>query len=411
MNIKEGIQIIENVNELGSGSCSSTHLAYHRESNTKLAVKLSDHSSSIDLRFKEEVKILKYIRTQLRFMSNRNKRKAKQINDNLAEFKGYDMDKYQNVLVLEYCDTDLQKNLDSKFRMAEKEVRKMTRQLAPCLNFLHKIGVAHRDIKPSNILLKKDGKKSSKTDKFFKNHDESSQILYKFSDFDLSFCDYRENTGNLESTMEMQDTVGSIEYMSPEIASNLLNDDCIDPLEIEMDSYYTEKTDIWSFGVMLYQCLTGERPFTNTESICGPDCEYWNNEESCADCETAVLESICFGQVEYPERLWRDVSFEAKDFVKKCLERNVEKRMSAEEMLDHIFLTDRKQKLNNWNPFGIAIQNIEKNALKKVDSGMFLSPVKKYQKSISLPSMTLASSALETIELLLPKTIQNKQSD
>lgn len=402
-NAQNEIEIIENANELGSGSCSSTHLAFHKESNTKLAVKLSDHSRKVDLRFNEEVKILKYIRTQLG-KTGINGKVAHKVSSSLVEFKGYDTDKYQNTLVLEFCDTDLQKKLDIEYRINEKEVRKLVKQLVPCLDFLHKIGVVHRDLKPANILLKQNNSKSNSRNQREINtakHQQSSRT-YKLSDFDLAYCDYRANSGKFRP-LEMQDVVGSIEYMSPEIASNLLQENT--EIELELDNFYSEKTDIWSFGVLLYQVLTGERPFTNVESDCGEECEDWHYGNSCIDCEESVLEAICYYPVEFPERLWRDISSEAKDLVKRCLDKDSVKRISAEEMLEHPFVSRKisvsgsrsslsgrgslcgEGKSSNVSPF--ERMKIKMNVAAG-DSGIcvknkFLLPVKRYQKSASLP--------------------------
>merc|ERR1712168_993258 len=359
--IKNRIEILENCNELGSGSCSSTHLAVHRETNTNLAVKLSDHSSRADLRFKEEVKILKYIKQQLSRAGDNQKSRI--ISNSLVEFKGYDTDKYQNLLVLEYCDSDLQKKLNTEIKMEEKEVKKMVTQLASCLDFLHKIGVVHRDIKPSNILLKNEKNNNNNN-----QAKKSKSTVYKISDFDLAYCDYKTKK------LEMSDVVGSIEYMSPEIASNLLQENDQE-IEMELDDFYTEKTDIWSFGVLLYHALTGERPFTNVESVCGEDCEDWHYGECCIDCEESVLESIVYFSVEFPERLWRGISSEAKDLVKRCLEKDWTKRISAEEILEHPFIKPSNKKKN---------KSLSKN---NGMSGKIFSPMRKYQKSTSLPSM------------------------
>jgi serine/threonine protein kinase len=291
----------------------------------------------------------------------------------------------------------------------------MVKQLAPCLDFLHKIGVVHRDIKPSNILLKMDksGVKNSPRQKTTLRNNTSSNI-YKLTDFDLAYCDYRSNTGKFDKKLEMQDVVGSIEYMSPEIASNLLEENT--EIELEQDISYSEKTDIWSFGVMLYQVLTGERPFTNVESPCGEDCDSWNYGESCIDCEESVLEAICDYQVEFPERLWRDISWEAKDLVKKCLIGDCDKRISAEEIIEHPFVTKKRcvsGKGSNSKtqilPFGRVKSKIN-GGMSTSAAKQFLSPIKNFQKSTSLPSMgavEILDSLPNPFEFFVPKAAQN----
>jgi len=400
--IQNEIQIIENANELGSGSCSSTHLAFHKESNTKLAVKLSDRGAGpkVDLRFNDEVKILKYIRMQLG-KTGINGKLAHKVSNSLVEFKGYDTDKYQNTLVLEFCDTDLLKKLDIAYRINEKEVRRLVKQLVPCLDFLHKIGVVHRDLKPANILLKNNSKSQKNA-----NHQSNSRTTYKLSDFDLAHCDYRANSGKFQP-LEMQDVVGSIEYMSPEIASNLLQENT--EIELELDNYYSEKTDIWSFGVLLYQVLTGERPFTNVDSNCGEDCEDWHYGNSCIDCEESVLEAICYYPVEFPDRLWRDISSEAKDLVKRCLDKDSLKRISAEEMMEHPFVSRKRSVSGRGSLSGKGAQVLPFGRMKsKLDDASdnvmskFLAPIRMYKKSASSPCMGDVSNPFG---LFVPKAV------
>ena len=86
-------------------------------------------------------------------------------------------DKYQNTIVLEYCENDVQKLLEEKRRFTEDEVKRFLKQMATVLATLHKNGVVHRDIKPSNILVKT----------------RKNDTLFKLTDFDLAFCDYRQD--------------------------------------------------------------------------------------------------------------------------------------------------------------------------------------------------------------------------
>ena len=93
-------------------------------------------------------------------------------------------------------------------------------QVAEALHYAHLQGVIHRDVKPSNVLLT--------------TGDEA-----KLSDFGLSQVvgDRRDRSGRIEGTPL---------YMSPEQAQGLSLD---------------HRTDLYSVGVMLYECATGEVPF------------------------------------------------------------------------------------------------------------------------------------------------------
>lgn len=77
---------------------------------------------------------------------------------------------------------------------------------------------------------------------------------------------------------------------------------------------YTEKCDIWSAGVVLYIMLCGEPPFNG------------NNDEK-------IIEKIKKGEYSFNSSEWLTVSSEAKAFIRKMMEFNVDKRLSAEQAL------------------------------------------------------------------------------
>jgi len=181
--------------------------------------------------------------------------------------------------------------------------------------------------------------------------------------------------------LRMSDVVGTIEYMCPEIAFNIL-ESFENDLEIEFEETfsYTQSCDVWSLGVTLYQLLTGERPFKNTESPCGADCFEWEYN-TCYQCERAVLEAICYSSVEFPQRLWRDISTNALDLVRRCLEIDPSKRISMEQILEHPFLKERDIRY------------------------LVRTKIPKYQKSISLPSMEKAIEMTSQLsDLFVPRT-------
>jgi eukaryotic-like serine/threonine-protein kinase len=93
----------------------------------------------------------------------------------------------------------------------------------------HEAGILHRDIKPENILITKSG-------------------YAKLGDFGLAKLHERETSEAVTETRTLQGViVGTVAYMSPEQASGL-------PLDA--------RSDIFSFGVVLYEMLAGKRPFT-----------------------------------------------------------------------------------------------------------------------------------------------------
>jgi transcriptional regulator with XRE-family HTH domain len=101
-------------------------------------------------------------------------------------------------------------------------------QIGAALHSAHRAGVVHRDLKPSNVLL----------------DEESNAYL---ADFGIA-----KNLGNPETQTQVGMVIGSPAYMSPE----QINSEPIRP-----------QADIYSLGVMLYELLTGSRPFLGPTPI------------------------------------------------------------------------------------------------------------------------------------------------
>ncbi|HEY4723956.1 MAG TPA: protein kinase, partial [Anaerolineae bacterium] len=93
--------------------------------------------------------------------------------------------------------------------------------LADALSRAHHLNVIHRDLKPANILLANDG-------------------TPRLTDFGLA------HMGNYPPVTVVGQVLGTFQYLSPEACAN-------QPLD--------ERADLWSFGVVLFEMLTGQRPF------------------------------------------------------------------------------------------------------------------------------------------------------
>jgi eukaryotic-like serine/threonine-protein kinase len=106
-------------------------------------------------------------------------------------------------------------------------------QVSKALSRAHELGIVHRDLKPDNIYLVHDGE------------DEIAKVL----DFGIA-----KRTGALQTSSDMATRTGSLMgtpyYMSPEQASG----------RRQVDHH----TDIWAFAIIAYECLTGRRPFDDT---------------------------------------------------------------------------------------------------------------------------------------------------
>lgn len=124
-------------------------------------------------------------------------------------------------IVMEFVDgTTLKHVVDRNERFELAEVVRIMEALMAGLQFSHDRGVVHRDIKPANLMLTKDGE-------------------VKIADFGIARIE--------SSSMTQAGTMlGTPSYMSPEQF---------------MGQTVDERTDLYSSGVLLYQLLTGEKPF------------------------------------------------------------------------------------------------------------------------------------------------------
>ncbi|KAM7267730.1 hypothetical protein ACFE04_009896 [Oxalis oulophora] len=203
-------------------------------------------------------------------------------------------------IVMELCEGGelLDRILSRGGRYPEDEAKTIIVQILSVISFCHLQGVVHRDLKPENFL--------------FTNTDEDAPM--KVIDFGLS--DY------IKPDQRLNDIVGSAYYVAPEV----------------LHRSYNVEADMWSIGVITYILLCGSRPF-------------WARTES------GIFRSVLRAEPNFDDSPWPGVSIEAKDFVKRLLNKDHRKRMTAAQALAHPWLRDRKDPI----PLDILIYKLVKS--------------------------------------------------
>lgn len=255
--------------KLGAGGMGEVYRAHDERLERDVAIKVLNaaklEENSSRKRFRKEALVL-----------------SKLNHPNIATILDFDTQEGVDFLVMEYIvGTTLSAKLE-KGAMSEKEMLPYALQIATAMEEAHALGVIHRDLKPSNIFVTPKG-----------------QI--KVLDFGLAkLIEQPTHTAVTKATTESNLLVGTLPYMSPE---QLLSE----PIDA--------RTDIYSFGVLLYEMSTGKLPYSATQPI-------------------TLANSILNKDPAPPQQLRPDMSPRLQEIILKCMDKDKEKRyQTAKELL------------------------------------------------------------------------------
>lgn len=180
-------------------------------------------------------------------------------------------------MVLDFCPNgDLLAHLQERLKFGESVCRFYCAEILLALEYLHSLDVVYRDLKPENILV-----------------DRAGHIL--MADFGLA----KENVNSLNPAMSF---CGSPAYLAPEL----------------LNKQGSEKSaDVYSYGAILYEMLTGLPPF------------YSENIKE-------LFKNIRNAQLQFPAA----VRPEAKDLIKKVMNRDASKRPTISQLKRHPFFRE-----------------------------------------------------------------------
>ncbi|KAK6944469.1 Protein kinase domain [Dillenia turbinata] len=206
---------------------------------------------------------------------------------NLVQFYDAYEDDDNVYVVMELCKGGelLDRILSRGGKYSEEDAKAVMVQILRAVAYCHLQGVVHRDLKPECPLQ----------NFLFVSKDETCTL--KAIDFGLS--DY------VKPDERLNDIVGSAYYVAPEVLHR---------------SYGTE-ADMWSIGVIAYILLCGSRPF-------------WARTES------GIFRAVLKADPSFDETPWPSLSAEAIDFVKRLLNKDYRKRLTAAQALSHPWLAN-----------------------------------------------------------------------
>ncbi|OMJ88871.1 hypothetical protein SteCoe_9073 [Stentor coeruleus] len=168
-------------------------------------------------------------------------------------------------------------------------------QILSGLIHVHQNGYIHGDMKPENIL--------------FIGKDCTS---LKIIDFGVS--------KSIKKEEKQVNCIGTAYYIAPE----------------SLEGVVTNKSDIWSCGVILYMMLCGMPPFNGR-----------NDEE--------ILKKVRRGIFDFSHKRWKNVSKNAKDLIQKMLNKDPERRFSASEAWNHSWVQSSVTKENQLGELGSSV--------------------------------------------------------
>jgi len=259
------------VEPIGAGGMGEVFLAEDKKLRRQVALKLLPRSMVAD-------------RERLRRFQREALAVSALNHPNILTIFEFDSTEGKHFLASEFVNGETLRARLKRERPQIADALEIATQIASALQAAHKAGVIHRDIKPENVMIREDG-------------------IVKVLDFGLAKMT-TESTVSLESRTQFLSNpgmlMGTASYMSPE------------QLRIQQ---IDKRSDIFSFGVVLYEMLSGKQPFTG-------------------DTNTDVIAAIIQRE---PETLFLRGSGlppEIETLVNKCLEKErTDRYQTADELL------------------------------------------------------------------------------
>jgi eukaryotic-like serine/threonine-protein kinase len=258
----------EVLSPIGAGGMGEVYRARDSRLDRTIAVKVLPAELAVDELYRQRFE--------------REARAASALNHpHIAHVYDVGVDEGTHFIAMEYVEGENLRELLSRGPLGVERIVDLGRQMASALEEAHSRGIVHRDIKSANAVVSPGGQ-------------------VKLLDFGLARKTL-ESTATLDSRAETEArtqaglVVGTVPYMSPEQA-----------LGKEVD----HRTDLFSLGVVLYELAVGRLPFKGETA-------------------TQTIDQICHAAPESLSKSRSDVPAELERIVRKCLEKDRDRRYST----------------------------------------------------------------------------------
>ncbi len=254
--LREGMFIADRyevIDKIGSGGMSEVYKAMDHKLNRYVAIKVLKSDYSEDKTFVTKFRAEAQSAAGL-------------MHSNIVNVYDVGEEDGLHYIVMELVEgITLKKYIERKGHLGTREAVSIAIQVAQGIEAAHKHHIVHRDIKPQNIIISKEGK-------------------VKVTDFGIA----RAATSNTINSAVM----GSVHYISPEQARG---------------GYSDEKSDIYSFGITLFEMITGRVPFEGDSTV------------------SVALKHIQDDMVS-PKSIISDLPISVEKIVLKCTQKKTERR-------------------------------------------------------------------------------------
>ena len=205
--------------------------------------------------------------------------------------------------------------------MTEEKARLYFQQIILAVKYLHNKNIIHRDLKPENILI-----------------DRKNNCI-KITDFGLSALINRKD-------QILPDIAGTTDYLAPEV--------------IKQTGYLGQSADIWSCGVILYNCVTGNKPFVGSNSV--------------------MLNNILTGNAEYS---YNKMSNSLIDLFTKIFDPNPSTRYTIDKIIEHDWFIPGFETVKEYVDLFLAKNKEEDLLISQRKSLQYITTVYLNQKEIN----------------------------